>query len=90
MTARIAVSALALLAASAAGASVPVETHELACLANKENAAVVLELPAEPKVAEARLYFRRSGQSNRTGGRCAAQRLRSAGRAILATRRRRR
>src|SRR4026208_2206071 len=59
MTARIAVSALALLAASAAGASVPVETHELACLANKENAAVVLELPAEPKGAEARLYFRR-------------------------------
>jgi hypothetical protein len=59
MTARISVSALALLAASAAQASVPVETRDLACLAHKENAAVVVELPADTKVAEARLYFRR-------------------------------
>jgi hypothetical protein len=59
MTARISVSALALLAASAAQASVPVEMRDLACLAHKENAAVVVELPDQPKVAEARLYFRR-------------------------------
>ena len=59
MTARIAASALLVMAAGAAEASIPVEVRDLSCLAKKENAAVVITLPAETKVSEGRLYFRR-------------------------------
>ncbi len=59
MTARISAFALALLSAPAAFATVPIEIQELSCLAHKENAALIVKLPAEPPVAEARLYFRR-------------------------------
>ena len=60
---------LALCWPLAADAAVVVEFPQVPdCLAHKTNAAVVIKLPAEPPVAQSRLYFRREthGDYNRT------------------------